>query len=132
MRIGEVAAQAGISVQTVRFYERRGLLKQAERLSSGYRVYYGETVEALRFIKRSQELGYSLGEIGQLLRLREPDGKNAEQVRALADEKVRRLDEQIARLQQMRGDLLNWLENCTCGEADATRCPSLEKLNHIT
>lgn len=132
MRIGEVAAQAGISVQTVRFYERRGLLKQAERLSSGYRVYSGETVEVLRFIKQSQELGYSLNEIGQLLHLRELSGKNAEQARALAAEKVLRLDEQIARLQRMRSDLLIRLESCTCGGADAPRCPALEKLKPTT
>src|SRR5947207_14642035 len=67
MRIGELAAQAGVNIQTVRFYERRGLLRQPRRLASSYRDYPAETVEVIKFIKRNQQSGFTLKEIKQLL-----------------------------------------------------------------
>ncbi len=68
MRIGEVAAEAGVNVQTIRFYERRGLLKEPRRLSSGYRDYPAEVVKVVRFIKWTQNQGFTLQEIERLLR----------------------------------------------------------------
>ena len=81
MQIGEVAAQAGVKTQTIRFYERRGLLKEPMRIASGYRAYPASVVRVVRFIKQSQELGYTLAEIKQLLALHDQNG-NAAQVRA--------------------------------------------------
>ena len=69
MRIGELAAKAAVNIQTVRFYERKGLLKNPPRSISGYRCYGQADLEALCFIRRSQELGFSLHEISQLLPL---------------------------------------------------------------
>jgi MerR family mercuric resistance operon transcriptional regulator len=66
MRIGQLAEQTGVTVQTVRYYERRGLLKKTARLASGYRYYSTDAIQRIRFIKRSQELGYTLAEIGPL------------------------------------------------------------------
>lgn len=69
MRIGELAAEAGVNIQTLRYYERRGLLSFPERLASGYRIYDTDAVRRVRFIRRAQELGFTLQEIGDLLML---------------------------------------------------------------
>jgi DNA-binding transcriptional MerR regulator len=75
LRIGEVAGRAGVNVQTLRFYERRGLLPEPPRRASGYREYAPESVRRVRFIKRAQELGFTLAEVEELLRLREDPAK---------------------------------------------------------
>jgi DNA-binding transcriptional MerR regulator len=66
MRAGELAAHAGVNIQTVRFYERRGILPKPSRTASGYRVYSAEALRLIRFIKRAQELGFTLDEIEDL------------------------------------------------------------------
>lgn len=129
MRIGEVAANVGISVQTIRYYERRGLLQKTARLASGYRVYSNHEVEVLRFIKQSQQLGYRLQEIAQLLRLFAQKDSNGKQMRALVAEKVENLNAQIRQMQQMRDRLSSLLDSCRCGQPDQPRCPALETLN---
>lgn len=129
MRIGEVATSANVNVQTLRFYEKRGLLRKPSRLASGYRAYTSEDVQVVRFIKQSQELGYTLGEIKQLLSLRAEPSGNSIKVRALAESKLHDIEEKIKRLQQMREDLRLLLESCDCGEIE-TRCPTLEALDH--
>lgn len=70
MQIGEFARRAGVNVQTVRYYERRGLLPEPERRASGYRQYTPAALERLQFIRRAQELGFTLNEIDELLQLR--------------------------------------------------------------
>ncbi len=97
MQIGEVAAQAGVKAQTIRFYERRGLLKTPARTASGYRAYPPSVVQIVRFIKQSQELGYTLAEIKQLLALHDRLG-NAAQVRALATAKIDSITQLYRRL----------------------------------
>lgn len=72
--IGQVAKQVGIGVETVRFYERQGLIEDPPRTSLGYRQYPPDTVERLRFIRRAKDLGFSLGEIGELLGLGGEEG----------------------------------------------------------
>jgi MerR family transcriptional regulator, copper efflux regulator len=93
MRIGEVAAQAGVKVQTIRFYERRGLLNKPHRLSSGYRDYPPEVVKVVRFIKRTQKQGFTLQEIEYLLKRLAARSLTAAEVRARFEAKIRRLDE---------------------------------------
>ncbi len=97
MQIGEVAAQAGVKAQTIRFYEQRGLLKTPARTASGYRAYPPSVVQIVRFIKQSQELGYTLAEIKQLLALHDRLG-NAAQVRALATAKIDSITQLYRRL----------------------------------
>ncbi len=99
MRIGEVAAQAGVNVQTLRYYERRGLLEEPERRPSGYRTYAPEAVHLVRFIKKAQGLGFTLREVQELLRLRESRPRNGAQVRRLAETKIQDIDMKIRRLQ---------------------------------
>jgi MerR family mercuric resistance operon transcriptional regulator len=71
LRIGQVATLAGVNIQTLRYYERRGLVREPERRHSGYREYPPDTVALIRFIKRAQDLGFSLREVADLLHLRE-------------------------------------------------------------
>lgn len=127
MRIGEVAVKAGVHVQTVRFYERRGLLKKPPRLSSGYRDYPAETVRLVRFVKQSQGLGFTLNEIKALIRLRDHRPGNSIQVRAALQTKLRSIDERIHLLQAMRDELDSILRTCKCGDTDLT-CPLVEVL----
>lgn len=114
MRIGEVAARAGVNVQTLRFYERRGLLKRPVRLSSGYRSYDDDAVKVVRFIKRTQEFGFTLTEIKLLLDLRDDSSRDPDVVRGIAQVKVAAIEERIGRLKRIRADLVAMLASCKC------------------
>jgi len=116
MRIGEVAATSGVSIQAVRLYERLGLLKKAKRLPSGYRDYSTVAVACNRVIKRAQGQGFTLDEIKSLIRLREQSPSAAKQMRALAKAKVAILDERIKRLQAQRDAIEHGLNDCHCSE----------------
>lgn len=129
MRIGEVAAEVGVRTQTIRFYERRGLLRTPARTASGYRVYPASVVQIVRFIKQSQELGYTLAEIKQLLALQDHSG-NAAQVRALAMVKIDSINQRIESLVQMRDELETLVVNCRCGDQAQPDCPAIKKLDH--
>lgn len=129
MRIGEVATAAEVNVQTLRYYERAGLLEKPRRLASGYRAYAPETVQIIRFIKQSRELGYTLAEIKQLLGLRRArQTANAREVRALVQAKISEIEDKIGKLEQMRAELNHLLSTCECGEA-TLRCPALDRLH---
>lgn len=101
MRIGEVAAQAGVHVQTIRFYERRGLLRQPQRLRSGYRDYPPEAVQFVRLIKQLQEHGFTLKEIAALLRLQTTHAVQVPEIRAHLQAKIDSLEVKIQALQAM-------------------------------
>ena len=127
MRIGEVAAQARVNVQTLRYYERRGLLPEPERGTSGYRAYDPDTVRLVRFIKRAQELGFTLREIEDLIALRQSPRRSAE-VRAVAAAKVEDIERRIHQLRAMRKALGGLVEACDC-EGDTPTCPIIEALD---
>ena len=127
MRTGEVAAEAGVNVQTLRYYERRGLLPEPARRESGYRVYGPEAVRTVRFIKRAQELGFGLAEAESLLALAAGGPESCDAARALADEKLAELERRIADLEAMR-DALRRLA-ATCAKPRAEReCPLLHAI----
>lgn len=126
--IGEVAAEAGVNVQTLRYYERRGILGRAPRTRSGYRTYPPETVRVIRFIKRAQELGFTLEEIEGLLRLRTMKGVDKRNVRDLAATKVREIETKVRQLQAMAAALGQLVSTCTC-ELGVVPCPILEALD---
>jgi Hg(II)-responsive transcriptional regulator len=128
MRIGAVAARAGVNPQTLRYYERRGILGEPKRSPSGYREYPTDTVRLIRFIKRAQELGFTLDEIEELIELRQTTPKRRAKVRELAAAKICDIDERLARLQAMRGALSTLVEGCACG-AETLTCPILEALD---
>ena len=114
MRIGKVAAQAGVNVQTIRFYERKGLLKPPRRSVSSYRDYPVETVEVIQFIKRNQKYGFTLKEIRTLLKVLATPSPRVLDLRESCQERIRALDEQIRYLQAIRDDLSAKLDVCEC------------------
>ncbi|MDQ4120243.1 MAG: heavy metal-responsive transcriptional regulator [Acidobacteriota bacterium] len=130
MRIGELAAATETSLQTLRFYERQGLLGKINRLYSGYRDFSPETVRIVRYIKQSQELGFTLSEIKEFLELRNKKGSNTAEVRKLAQGKLESVKSKIKRLEHMRDELEHFLEACSCD--DKVRCPALENLDYDT
>jgi len=128
LRIGDLAAQAGVGIQTLRYYERRGLLKEPPRRPSGYREYPAEAVRRVRFIKRAQELGFTLAEIHELLRLREDKRANCADVRGRANAKIRDVDDRIRALRAIRGALERLVTSCT-RDGSSRECPILEALD---
>jgi MerR family mercuric resistance operon transcriptional regulator len=128
MRIGEVATRAGVHVETLRYYERRGLLREPDRQPSGYRSYGAESVKLVRFIKRAQELGFTLADIEDLLRLADGDGpESCDRVRALATEKIADMDRRIATLTAMRASLVTLVKSCR-RRGRKRECPLLETI----
>src|SRR6266849_5272993 len=102
MSIGELAKRAQVHLETIRYYEREGLLPEPPRLASGYRMFPESAVRRVRFIKRAQELGFSLAEIRDLLSLREDAGAGAHEMRERAKAKVANIEEKIRTLQAMK------------------------------
>jgi MerR family mercuric resistance operon transcriptional regulator len=127
MRIGAAAEQAGVNVQTLRYYERRGLLPRQPRRTSGYRNFPDEAVRVVRFIKRAQNLGFPLGEIEELLRLRNDKRRDRGRVRTVATRRVRDIERKIAELQAMK-EALSHLLHC-CEEGSTLECPIIEALD---
>jgi Cu(I)-responsive transcriptional regulator len=127
MRIGTAAAQAGVNVQTLRYYERRGLLPRAPRRRSGYREFPDDAVRVVRFVKRAQDLGFTLDEIEELLRLRNDRRRDRARVRAVAGKRVRDIDRKIAELQAMKRALTHLLHRCE--EGSTLECPIIEALD---
>jgi MerR family mercuric resistance operon transcriptional regulator len=130
LRIGEVALRAGVSIDTVRYYERRRLLPAAPRTEGGFRLFSPETVERVQFIKQAQELGFSLDEIGELLTT---GGANeCRRVRDHLKIKLTELDERIRLMQDFRKTLAQHLAAC---ERELSRhsedavCPVLVKIS---
>lgn len=111
MRIGEVAAGADVTIDTVRYYERQRLLARAPRSSGGFRLFPGETIERIQFIKQAQEIGFSLDEIRELLS-NEGGVSECRRVRDLLRTKVTELDERMKRLRQFRSTLIRNLAAC--------------------
>ena len=112
MRSGQVARQAGVNVETLRYYERRGLLPAPPRESSGYRAYGSDAVRVVRFVKRAQELGFNLDDVEALLELAGGGPDGCEAVQRLTGERITELDRRIADLQAMRDSLQRLLATC--------------------
>jgi MerR family copper efflux transcriptional regulator len=128
MTIGEVAERGGVNLQTIRYYEREGLLPPPPRLPSGYRVFSEPTVRRVRFIKRAQELGFTLAEIRELLSLRIDHERDRSEVRAIAEAKVADIEEKIRTLSAMKEALVRLTEHCSV-HGPASECPILESLD---
>ena len=131
MRTSEVADRAGVNTQTLRYYERRGLLAAPPRSGSGYCDYPARAVDVLRFVKRVQELGFTLAEIEQLLELAEGGPDSCDRVRVLAEKHVVELDRKIADLTRMRGCLGELIDTCERPRADRS-CPLLRAIQSST
>jgi MerR family mercuric resistance operon transcriptional regulator len=127
LRTGELARLAEVKIDTLRFYERQGLLPVPPRRASGYRAYPPESVELVRFIRRAQELSFTLREIRELLALREVPRATCGDVVVLARRKVEEIDAKISDLRAMRAALADLLGGCT-GTAPIAQCPIIESL----
>ena len=127
LTIGHLAKKANVNIETIRYYERRGLIPEPPRRESGYREYPLETVTRIRFIKRAKELGFSLKEILELLTLRvEPDTSSYE-VKKRAEAKIADIEEKIETLQRMKETLARLVKRCD-GCRPTSECPILEAL----
>ena len=127
MWISQAAEMAGVNVQTLRYYERRGLLPRSPRRPSGYREFPAETVRVVRFIKRAQELGFSLDDVAELLRLRRQPGRDRRKVRAVAERRIAQIEQKMAELERMRSALRQLSHACHAGTT--LECPILEALD---
>ena len=128
LKVGEVAKQAGVNLQTIHYYERRGLLPKPPRTGSNYRAYPEDAALRVRFIKRAQEIGFTLKEIKELLSLRAAPRTRCADVRERADAKVRNIDDKIRTLQAMRKALAKLIGECS-GSGPVSQCPILEALD---
>ena len=124
LRTRELATRGGVNPQTLRYYERKGLLPVPPRLSSGYRLYPESAVSRIRFIKRSQELGFTLLEIRDLLALRVDKHRDRAEVRKIAKTRLTEIDARIQSLQTMRTALEHLSRSCH-GHGPADECPIL-------
>lgn len=120
--IGHLAREAGINIETVRYYEQEGLLPKATRSASGYRLFSVNAAQRLRFIRRAQELGFSLKEIRELLALRLSPKTSCGEVRKRAEAKVADIEAKIKSLQSMSKSLRKLTQSCS-GEAPISECP---------
>ncbi len=128
LTISRLARQGGVNLETIRYYERQGLLPKPPRTPAGYRMFPQEAARRLRFIRRSQELGFSLGEIRDLLSLRMKPGARRADVRARADAKIADIEQKIRALQGMKKALCGLSERCDgCGSL--AECPILDSLD---
>jgi MerR family copper efflux transcriptional regulator len=123
--IGTLAQEAGVRIDTVRYYERSGLLAPKSRLSSGYRRYGVTELARLRFIRRAQSLGFSLKEIRELLALSK--GRDVARVKRAAQTKLADVEARIAALQRVRDGLARLIGACP-GHGEAADCPILQAL----
>ena len=125
-RVGAAARAAGVNVQTLHYYERRGLVAPRDRSLAGYREYGASEVRRVRAIKRAQSLGFTLSEIGDLIAI--ADGRRSSRtVGALAEHKLAEIDDKLRALRRMRSALRDALETCRCG-GELSRCDVLEGL----
>jgi MerR family copper efflux transcriptional regulator len=125
--ISQLAKQAQVNVETVRYYERRGLLPQPPRRASGYRQYSQDDLAYLQFIRRAQTLGFSLKEIAELLALRVDPTMSCHDVRERATHKLADVDAKIRALEHIRGALEQLIAACS-GQGPISACPILDAL----
>ncbi len=128
LSIGHVAKQAGVGVETVRYYEREGLIAKPPRRASGYRQYTSEVVERVLFIRRAKDLGFSLKEIHELLGLRIKPNATSAVVRDRAMEKIEEISEKIESLQHIKQALEELVSACS-GKGPVSECPILEAMD---
>lgn len=128
LTIGRLARSAGVGVETVRFYEREGLLAEPQRRESGYRQYPLDTVRRLRFIRQAKDLGFTLREIRELLDLRVAPDSTCAEVRERAQAKIADVEARVAALERVKAALQRVARKCR-GRGPTTECPILEELD---
>lgn len=127
LTISQLAKATQVNVETVRYYERRRLIPEPPRRESGYRQYAPDVIDRIQFIKRAQQLGFSLEEIAELLALRVDPQGNAEEVKKRAEVKIAQVEQKIMHLQQMKRALVELAGTCS-GQGSTSDCPILAGL----
>lgn len=127
LTIGKAAAQAGVGIDTVRFYERGGLLKRPRRTPAGYRLYDNDDVARLRFIRRAKSLGFSLEEIAELLALNDGGGQR-HSVREIAERRLAEVTQRIEELKRVRRTLSRLVHECRSGDGPLAGCPIIQAI----
>ncbi len=127
MNIGQLAREAGVPIDTVRYYERQHLLPRAQRSAGGYRVFSDSDLTRLRFIRRAKALGFTLEEIGELLALSDQRQQDVAKVRDTAVHRLQDIQQRIDELQRMHGALKQLVDACP-GHGDNAACPILGAL----
>jgi MerR family Zn(II)-responsive transcriptional regulator of zntA len=130
LKIGEVAAQTGLSVDALRYYERLGLLPRAARTPSGYRLYDRRVIERVDFIKRAHRVGFTLEEIRQMLSLEAADPQTCEHVLGMIEAKLRELDRRYEEIKRLRRELSAYKAECERAIARQESCPVIEDFIH--
>ena len=128
--IGKLAQKTGVTNDTVRYYEKEGLLSPARKTDAGYRVYDEDAARRLRFIKQAQQCGFSLAEIGELLALKNSDAACCQDVRGVAIAKKLQLEHKVRALQLMSHALTELISICTDETRPLDECPILAALEN--
>ena len=128
LKRGELAARAGVNIETLRFYERKGLLPKPPRGTSNYRQYPVDAVRRVRLIKRAQDLGFSLKEIDELLTLRAKPRARCADVQERAEAKIAEIEEKIRSLRSMKKALVKLVNQCS-GSRPVDDCPILDAID---
>jgi MerR family copper efflux transcriptional regulator len=127
LTIGKLSKRAQVNTETIRYYERRGLISRPLRPASGYRQYPDEAIKRIEFIKRAKELGFSLKEIGDLLSLRVDPTTSCSDIKSRTETKIEQIEEKINTLQKMKNALVDVSRACS-GRGPISECPILEAL----
>lgn len=127
LTIGAVAKRVGVAIDTIRYYEREGLLPEPARRASGYRSYDDSAITQLRFIRRAKDLGFTLEEIRELLALSADRARGVKAVKLRAQKRLDAMDTRIAELQRVRSGLAQLVESCP-GHGKPEECPILRAL----
>jgi len=127
LKTAQLANEGGVNVETIRYYERHGLLPKPPRTASGYRVFSEDAISRLRFIKRSQELGFSLEEVKELLALRVRPGSGCADVRRKGEAKIADVDEKLNHLLEIKKALVRLTDNCS-GRGPVSACTIIQIL----
>ena len=125
LKIGELARESDVHIETLRFYERTGLLRPAKRTEKGYRIYGRDDISRVRFIKQAQKLGFSLKEVMELLHLKFDRKSKCEDVEMRAKGKINEINHKIQSLKKMRGALQVLVNSCE-GSVPSSECPILK------
>ncbi len=128
---GELAKRGGVNIETIRYYERLGLLPKPPRLTAGYRLFSADDARRVRFIKRAQKLGFSLKEIEELLALQNAPSTTRADVRKRAEAKIADIDEKLRDLTAMKESLEQLTAACS-GRGSLCGCPILESFDSTT
>ncbi|MEN8174857.1 MAG: heavy metal-responsive transcriptional regulator [Pseudomonadota bacterium] len=127
LTIGQIAKRTQVTVETVRFYEKQGLIAAPQRSDAGYRQYPEETVKRVRFIQNAKEVGFTLKDIAELLALRREPGTSCTDIKLRATQKIEEVDRKIQDLNHIRDALGRMILTCN-GKGGASQCPILEEL----